>query len=552
MDTENKDAKFSSLVDFTVELLSFLKNRGYGVSDDFPQRFFTLIEAVGLDTQMEYRQYEGLYETLATTSKAEHERFHEDYAVFMKTPYSIVVSNKKADELRKACNASAAAQAEALRNKQVAERIGKKIEEASESMGTAKPLPQVSSKKKREKLSEDIDKLSGEMESAFSFSPRMEYFKDMAKMASREIPIPEERVLDQMLSDMKQGMKKAMKGSNPMEMLSLIDEMAEMVKAFKSQKRKENAPVDSIRDLQQQQAQALRAAQAAENRFKQLVDALNQNAMDEILKGNQPTRHRKEFDYPRNAVKSTYEGDISLDGSFQSLSSDQREAIRQYIRENARKFKTRMTRNIRSGKKVKLDLASTCKKACSTMGVPISLVYEKPKRNKAKLLMFLDVSGSCKEASEMMLVFMHAMKEVFPGGCRTYAFVNSLYDVSAVFESVDSAEAAQAVLSKIPRRGVYSDYNRPFSDYVQNHMNEISKDTLVFFIGDARNNRNPTSEENIKAIARKAKRAYWINTEDVSEWDRADSIMSVYSKYMNKVCQATTPGELIGFLTQIK
>ena len=52
----------------------------------------------------------------------------------------------------------------------------------------------------------------------------------------------------------------------------------------------------------------------------------------------------------------------------------------------------------------------------------------------------------------------------------------------------------------------------------------------------------------MKAIARKAKKAFWLNTEKVEEWNHGDSIIGTYAKYMTKVAQTVTPAELLGFL----
>ena len=70
----------------------------------------------------------------------------------------------------------------------------------------------------------------------------------------------------------------------------------------------------------------------------------------------------------------------------------------------------------------------------------------------------------------------------------------------------------------------------------------------VYIIGDARNNKNRSGEEYVKAIARKAKKAFWLNTEEMSDWNTGDSIIGTYAKYMTKVAQTTTAAELLGFL----
>ena len=94
-----------------------------------------------------------------------------------------------------------------------------------------------------------------------------------------------------------------------------------------------------------------------------------------------------------------------------------------------------------------------------TCGQPINLIYKQPRRSKADLVLILDVSGSCKDASEMMLTFIGLLKEVFPRGCSAFAFVNSLYDISRVYDTEDVDNAAKQILTMSPRSGQYSNYD---------------------------------------------------------------------------------------------
>lgn len=190
----------------------------------------------------------------------------------------------------------------------------------------------------------------------------------------------------------------------------------------------------------------------------------------------------------------------------------------------------------------RLQSRKAARQGCSVKAYP-----SEAGKAKSNLILILDVSGSCKNASEMMLVFMHAMKEVFPGGCKTYAFTNRLYDISKFFDTDNPNETVKSVLDAIPRSGAYSNYEVPFRTFYNEHMSEVTGDSYIYFIGDARNNKNASGRDYVKAIARKAKKAFWLNTEEIDKWNHGDSIMGVYAKYMTRVAQTVTPAELLGF-----
>ena len=83
----------------------------------------------------------------------------------------------------------------------------------------------------------------------------------------------------------------------------------------------------------------------------------------------------------------------------------------------------------------------------------------------------------------------------------------------------------------------------------KDYRKQITKDSIVIFMGDARNNKNATAEEFMKNIGHRAKKCLWLNTETVEKWDKADSIASVYEKYA-KMYEVVNTAELINFIEE--
>lgn len=342
----------------------------------------------------------------------------------------------------------------------------------------------------------------------------------------------------QLMKEVKAASMKACMKPNSSELMEAIRERGKQLKAIK----------DDAKNLNSQIAQTENDIKTMQKKMEE-EDRKFQNRMNEIVK-EQSLSHRAEFNkaLARNAVRSKHVGDMVLEKNFSKMTDAEKRQIADYIKDNARKFRTKMSRKIRANKASRIDIPATIKKSCQTGGVPLRLIHQKPVRQKSNLILILDVSGSCKNASEMMLVFMHAMKEAFPGGCKTYAFTNRLYDISKFFDTDNPNETVKSVLDAIPRSGAYSNYEVPFKTFYNEHMSEVTGDSYIYFIGDARNNKNASGEDYVKAIARKAKKAFWLNTEEVDKWNHGDSIMGVYAKYMTRVAQTVTPAELLGFL----
>ena len=106
--------------------------------------------------------------------------------------------------------------------------------------------------------------------------------------------------------------------------------------------------------------------------------------MNEIVK-EQSISHRAEFNkaLARNAVRSKHVGDMVLEKNFSKMTDAEKRQIADYIKDNARKFRTKMSRKIRANKASKIDIPATIKKSCQTGGVPLRLIHQKPVRQKS-------------------------------------------------------------------------------------------------------------------------------------------------------------------------
>lgn len=336
------------------------------------------------------------------------------------------------------------------------------------------------------------------------------------------------------------------------ELLEYVKWQMDVVK--KSDNFKERHNIKALTMTKQRAGKSLEKLQERKKRLQERLEEKNKEypKIQRIIQKKESIRKRERFIEGHNSVQQNSIITGVPDKAFDKLDYNEKVRIRNYIGENSSYLNTILSHNIRTKQHKRIDFPETIKKACETGGVPIRLSYIRPRKQKAKLLMFLDVSGSCKEASGMMLSFMHAMKKSFPGGCQSYVFVNSLYDVSEYFEEEDTDAAIENILSTVPRKGVYSDYYTPIRQFCEEHISEVDKNTFVFFMGDARNNQNPTGEEYMRKIKDRAKRVFFMNTEKRNKWNKADSIIGIYENIVDRAEEITTPKKLMEFMARVK
>lgn len=298
-------------------------------------------------------------------------------------------------------------------------------------------------------------------------------------------------------------------------------------------------------------AYILSAAQALQEIYKHIKEVLDKreeamNAEMIEIEKNMSKIHRDEYIYGKNAVK-TY-SDL-LEENFTQLSNSDMVRLSQYIRQNAYKFKTRIAMNMRRSNQARIDFKRTVKRSIRAGGIPYKIEKQKPSPTKTKIITICDVSGSCIKSSKMLLNFLYELQSVFPGGCESFVFVSELANVTSVFKEMTVSEACTHAVNMVPRK--YSNYCTALEMFQEKYMSEVSKDTIVIFLGDARNNNNPTGEEIMAQIRSKAKKIYWLETDPKDKWGDGDSAIYSYKKHVSEICEILKPKDIVDFLCSV-
>lgn len=538
----------NTLVSQIPALEIYLNSLGYE-SPDCSKEFFKIIQMKPELAKKDITNLEKYLEPLIVKNVKEKKSFHSDLRNFVEKKHTTL---QEVDSRKKLYHSAASS---LLKRRETAEKKIKKLQEDQDP--EVQKSKQLITEKKCAALKKQYDKCKKELSYLF---------RDLknAEIAALLKSLPQQAVsgdweyrkcqLEAAQEAIKTLVMRAVKKENYKDIMDYLMQLFQIIK--------------KMNDFLDENSKSQMEKMTEIEKWKREIDACDkkqkenktrfQKEINELLEKEQSQHHRgNDFGTCHRSVQTQVYGrelqDMGLlSKELNKLNEKEKQMIYDYIRENARQFKERFSRNIRSNVRHQINIPETCKKACETNGIPFRLVYQNPAKERTKMVIFLDVSGSCKEVSELMLVFMYFMQDLFPGGCKLYAFVNSLYDISGFMDAGDCSEAAKNILAAIPRSGAYSDYNRPFKDFYENYYNEITSDTITFFIGDARNNKNPSGEEYVKAIARKSKKSYWMNPDVLNKWGQGDSIIWTYAPYMTHLGKVSTPIELIHFLTEVK
>ena len=236
-----------------------------------------------------------------------------------------------------------------------------------------------------------------------------------------------------------------------------------------------------------------------------------------------------------------------IDGS-DSLEAD----MSREIQKLGRKLAVRKGRRRRVGKKGVIGLRQSLRRAAKTGAVPISLVRLERKPARPDLWLLCDMSNSVSRFSYFMLMLVYITQKRY-SHVRSFLFVDMLLEVTAFFQERDWSEALRDMRNL---RGFnltdYSHYGNVLRQFADTALPELTKQTTVLILGDAKNNGNTRDGSEILAeIREKAAALYWLNPINPGLWSSDDCLMEKYREHCTKAVPCSNIEQLEKFLTEI-
>lgn len=306
--------------------------------------------------------------------------------------------------------------------------------------------------------------------------------------------------------------------------------------------RQQQKVSDQLRSAQQSAQKAADKAEDAKRQFEA------QQGIEKDKVKDHSEIHRDIFKSNGGTVRTTNEIGELMKIDLKRMSLDERQQVMSYIRSNARIFKQQLKRKQNSHNHRQIDIRRTVKAAARTGGEPLVIKYKMPKKSHARVVVVADISGSCSSTASLALYFANTMAEAFPGGCRLFAFVRDLNPVNKYFDQKGPDEGIEEIYKHIPTRGVYSDYGTTIHQLREEYGGSIHSDTTIIFLGDARTNRRYPYAEDLKYLADRCKKVFWLNPEPKREWNTGDSVMGQYISAGAQAYCVGNVGELLDFL----
>jgi len=157
-----------------------------------------------------------------------------------------------------------------------------------------------------------------------------------------------------------------------------------------------------------------------------------------------------------------------------------------------------------------------------------------------RLIVLCDVSGSVWQVSTFLLKLVQTLQIAF-ASVRSLVFVHTVVEVTELFRRMRFPEDLES-LRHYPQLNLFglSDFGRVFYQFSQDFLGELTRDTVVLILGDARNNAFDPQAWALGEVRQHCRRIIWLNPEPRREWNTGDSIIAAYASICDQVLECWT------------
>jgi hypothetical protein len=232
---------------------------------------------------------------------------------------------------------------------------------------------------------------------------------------------------------------------------------------------------------------------------------------------------------PSRAAQRLAERRALLARPFRAMDPREVEAAADLVEELARRFRTRWARRARRAPRGRLDMRRTIRRALGRGGVPIELLFRRPRPATPDLIALVDLSHSTATAAQFCLSLLAPARPLFRR-VTLFAYVDVPVEIS--FEQGHVVPHAPLDLA------ARSDFGQVLRQLTACGDLRLDRNTVFLVLGDARNNRRPPRADLLAAVHARVRTLIWLNPEPSERWNTGDSVLATYAPHVDTLAAA--------------
>jgi len=220
---------------------------------------------------------------------------------------------------------------------------------------------------------------------------------------------------------------------------------------------------------------------------------------------------------------------------FETMDPRLVEEAEELLEELSRHLRAHRRRRLRRAQRGRLDFRRTIRASLGSGGVPVLPEFRQRRPGKVDLVALCDLSHSTATAADFLLALLAPAAHFFRR-VRLFGYVDRPVEISF--------EGGRVVPHEPLDLAARSDFGRVLQQFWDGWEKDISRNTLVLILGDARNNRRPPRADILARLHARARRVVWLNPEATARWNTGDSVMATYARHCDALIAAGNLREL--------
>ena len=227
---------------------------------------------------------------------------------------------------------------------------------------------------------------------------------------------------------------------------------------------------------------------------------------------------------------------------FRDMDPLEAEELAALAEELARRFRGRLRRRLRHGRRGRLDFRRTLRRSIARGGTPIDREFRRRRPGRIDLVALCDVSGSVRYASDFFAAILAPCRDLLRS-VRTFVFVD---------RPVEASFQGGALVPHGPvDYHAFSDLGRALVALDREFSLPLGRNVLFLVLGDARNNRRPPRADLLAKIGSRVRAVWWLVPEQRTRWGQGDSAIEVYRKHCDQLLECANGGQLLAALARV-
>lgn len=244
--------------------------------------------------------------------------------------------------------------------------------------------------------------------------------------------------------------------------------------------------------------------------------------------------------YGKSATQN-FMNDVLAHRAIDKLDAHDEARMRTLVAKLAKRLADKHRRRRRLKTRGTLDVRKTIRRATAHDGVPFDLAFKFKKKDRPKIVVVCDVSGSVARYVTFLLMLLYALHEEV-ADLRAFAFSAHLKDVDETLRNNEFESAMTQILRNV---GGSTDYGKALSDLMEGDFDDaIDRRTTVLILGDARSNYGNPRLDLFRELADKSKRIVWLNPELPQLWGYGDSCIFQYRPFCTTLTHCATVADI--------